>query len=421
MIKKWLIGTEQSIKRNSFIWNAIGAALNAGQSALVLFFVTRVFGLEMAGVVTIAYAIANLFQTMGRYGIRNYQVTDTKERFTFADYFYCRIITVGATFIIAVIYLILCRNFADYSLEKTIIIFEVVVLKLADAFAEVYIGRYQQVGRLDIAAKIHALELMLSTAAMCLMLFLGIDLYWSVLVGIIVTLLVNFVGFHYTLFLVDARIRQVCTKNIRTILRIGISLCIGLTLYMYIGNAPKYLIDLYMDERSQAIFGYVMMPMFVITLLNNFLLQPVLKELGDVWGKSDLPKFKKMVLRQYLVIWCMALVVLLAGLWLGLPLLSVFYGVELTGYGREFSFLMIGAAFYTVAYYMSVVLTTIRRQNLIVVGYVAAVGVYLFLGGTFIHTWGMLGAAYLYLIANALTAIMFTLFVIQGIRRYQNT
>ena len=39
----------------NYIWNAIGGMLNAGQSVLVLIIVTRVCGLEAAGLYSIAF------------------------------------------------------------------------------------------------------------------------------------------------------------------------------------------------------------------------------------------------------------------------------------------------------------------------------------------------------------------------------
>ncbi len=417
MIKKWLIGQEQSARRSSFIWNAIAAGFNACQSAIVLIFVTRRLGLEMAGIVTIGYALANLFQTIGRYGLRNYQVTDINERFGFSDYFYTRIITSSVTLLAAIVYLCFCRFFGGYSTGKALIILEIVLLRMVDSFAEIYISRYQQKGRLDIGSKIHATELATSTVLICLAVLLGANLYIAFLIGILVAAGLNFILIHMSIYVVDGSIGKFQSSQVKDLLKTGLSLCIGLTLYMYIGNAPKYLLDFYMDEASQAIFGYVMMPMFVITLLNNFILQPIVKDLGDVWGEKDYPKFGRMILRHLLIIFGLCILVLIAGILIGLPLLSLFYGVSLTGYQMEFSILMFGGAFYTIAYYLTVILTTIRKQNMIIVGYVAAVIVYLALGKTMIQSLGMLGASWLYLIANAVTGVLFIIFSVYGIRK----
>lgn len=84
---KWLVSKETRIKRDSFIWNTIGAGFSACQSAVVLFFLSRIAGIEIVGIVTIGFALANLFMTIGQYGVTTYMVTDVKEKYRFADYF----------------------------------------------------------------------------------------------------------------------------------------------------------------------------------------------------------------------------------------------------------------------------------------------------------------------------------------------
>ena len=70
----------KDIKKDSFIWNMIGSMLTAFQSVIMLAILTRVLSLYDAGVFTIAYASANLFLNIGKYGMRNYQVSDVKKQ-----------------------------------------------------------------------------------------------------------------------------------------------------------------------------------------------------------------------------------------------------------------------------------------------------------------------------------------------------
>lgn len=417
MISKWICGTGNDIKKSGFIWNSIGGIINAGQSAFLLFFVSRKLGLTAAGIVTIGYAIANLIQTIGRYGIRNYQVTDVKENFCFSDYYYCRVITVIVTSAAAVIYLVYCLRFGEYSVGKTIIIAEIIALKMIEAFEGVYIGRYQQKGRLDIGAKIYTLHMIISTALICIMLQMNCSLYVSLMAGIFSSIIIDYYFIRKTVSIVDGEIDKFNKTKVLKLLKIGIPLCTGLTLYMYVGNAPKYLIDVYMSEESQAIFGYVMMPMFVITLLNNFILQPIIKELGEIWNNRDLLKFRQKIIMQYVTIFILAIIVLALGILVGLPLLSILYAVDLTNFKMEFSVLMLGAAFYTLSYYLTVILTTIRKQNMIVFGYLSAVIIYILVGHYLIIKYEMLGAALLYLETNIIISIIFTILVIIGIRK----
>ena len=70
-MQQFILGDKNSIKRNSYIWNIIGGLINAFQSVIILIVLTRVLDIEMAGIFTIAWAIANLAITIGKYGVRN--------------------------------------------------------------------------------------------------------------------------------------------------------------------------------------------------------------------------------------------------------------------------------------------------------------------------------------------------------------
>ena len=176
------------------------------------------------------------------------------------------------------------------------------------------------------------------------------------------------------------------------------------------------MIDSYMDEEVQAIFGYIMMPVFVIMLLNNFIYQPMVKELGDLWEAKDYRTFKKKNIRQCGIVAALMLFILTAGLIAGLPILSLMYNVDLTSYRLEFAILLFGGGFYALAFYLNVPITTIRRHNYIALGYAMAAILAVVLGKVFVTTWGMLGAAYLYLAINMLLSIIYTAVLIMGIK-----
>ena len=91
-----------------FIWNSIAGIINAAEAVIILMVVTRINGIEMAGIVTIAFSVGNLAMTVGKYGVRNFQVTDINHTFSFNDYFSSRIITVFIMFAFTIMYA-LCR------------------------------------------------------------------------------------------------------------------------------------------------------------------------------------------------------------------------------------------------------------------------------------------------------------------------
>lgn len=414
---EWFTDIPKNKNRSSIIWNSASGMFNAGQAAILLVFISHKMDLVTAGIVTIAYAVANLFLSICKYGVRNYQVTDVKETFSFHDYLHSRYITLTGTCILLAFYLVYEYLFGGYSLGKTTIFFEVTVLKLIDAFEDVYIGRYQQAGRLDAGAKIMALRLMASTALMCLLISTGAGIYLSLLAGIVFSILFDIYVIKDTFFITQTTPAKRQAGKTPDLLKRCLPLCIGMTLSIYIGNVPKYMIDSYMNEEVQAVFGYIMMPVFVITLLNQFIYQPMIKGLGELWEAGNIKNFKKSVLRQCLIVCGMTAVVIAGGMIVGLPILSVLYHVDLSGYRTEFAILLLGGGLYALAYYLNVPITTIRRQDYIAYGYAFVSILALFSGRYFVTSWGMLGAAILYLGVNILLVILYSAVLAAGIKR----
>lgn len=417
MLSKLLLGNEKNIKRSSVIWNSIGGALNAGQVAIMLIFISYKLGHTIAGMVTIAYAIANLCLAAGKYGIRTFQVTDVEDHYSFGDYFRCRIITVFSVMAIAALYLVFCRYYQSYSIEKVFIVCEVIVLKLIDAFEDVFLGRFQQKGRLDIGAKILAFQCFLYTSCICILVLLGFNIHICLMGGIGTSVVFGLILIYKTYTYLKIEDFKSERSHIFSMLKECISLCVGITLSIYVGNIPKYLIDAYMDEHTQAIFGYIMMPVFVVTLLNQFIYQPTIKDLGDLWNKGRIKDFKKKVLRQCLIVLVLMIIITVGGLIVGLPILSIMYHTNLSKYRMEFALLLIGGSLYALAFYLNVPITTIRKQKYIAVGYILASILSLVFGKWFVNGKGILGASLLYLFINMILVVLYVFCVLLEINR----
>lgn len=420
-ITKIVIGKEKNAKRASFFWNAAYSGLNACQSAIILLFVSRTMSLVDAGIISIGFALANLAAIIGRYGIRNYQVTDTGETYSFGDYYYCRVLTVAATAAGFLGYLVITVICGSYSSQKALIIFLIILLKLIDAFEGVYVGRLQQRGRLDIGTKIASFRLGVSTLVICVCFLCRTGTVAAFAAGILSALCVDFLLIpltsgqgNYVLSVFDSQKLFLLVKTV-------FPLCVGTALHNYIGNAPKYLVDYYMNDEMQAIVGYVMMPMFVITLLNSFIMHPVVKDLGDAWNSGDFSRFQKMCWRHIGIIFGFTVLVVIAGEIAGIPLLSLMYNVDLSMFKKEFGVLMIGGMLYTITNYLIVLLTTMRKLGAIVAGCVASLAVYGLAGGALLRSYGIMGSAILYVIVNAIMVFVFTICIVRGIKKHRNT
>ena len=406
------ISSGGKIRRAGFFWNAVYAGLNAVQPVILLFAVSRTHDLPTAGIFTIALAVGNLAAVISRYGLQNYQVTDVREQFAFRDYFLSRIISAAGTALLLLGYLALMLFTGKYGTEKTLVVLEVILLRIAGSVEEVYASRLQQKGRLDAGARIASVRLGGSTLVIFAALWVIPSVPLCLLLGLAAAVLADIALIPQARKYADFSLSGMNPEAAKRLLKTGLPLCAGLALHNYAGNAPKYLVDLYLSDELQAVCGYIMMPVSALILLNFLIMQPAVRGLGDAWN-TDRPAFRQKVVRHMLFIAALTAVMIVAGCRIGLPVLSGLYGVDLRPYQKEFMILVAGGSLFTVSSYQIVLLTTMRRQRGVLWGCGAAVLVYLALGGTVSRQAGFTGACVLYVAANLLMAAVFLLFLLR--------
>lgn len=316
-------------------WNVLGGGLVAMQSSILLIFVARFYNQEMSGMVSIAYAFAVLAFTIARYGIRNYQVTDQKNEYSFREYLIGRYFSVIVTIMLMIIYLGIQFGSDSYSLEKAIIVLEVVLLRMVNAVEDVYLGRLQQVGKFEIGAKLMALREMLLLIVIVVFMIIRIDLRIVLMIGIIFSALTDVIMIFNKrpdLALSEDIQNRKDRDRIRRLLKENFPLCLGTALAVYASNIPKYTTDWYLNEYSQAVVAYLILPVFTIALFSQFAYTPFVKQLGDAYQNGDITLFCRKIKFQILFTTGLAVVICVLCLWIGLPILSYIYDIDLMKY-----------------------------------------------------------------------------------------
>ena len=70
-----------SIQEN-IIWNTVGSIIYMVTQWLITILVVRIAGVDTAGNLTLAISVNNIFYSIAMFGIRNYQVSDVKEKYS---------------------------------------------------------------------------------------------------------------------------------------------------------------------------------------------------------------------------------------------------------------------------------------------------------------------------------------------------
>lgn len=393
--------------RNGIIWNACSGGLNAIQSVIWLMLITRILGIYEAGIFTIAYAISNLFLMIGKYGIRNFQVSDVKQTYHWKEYYTSRIVTLISMMFAVLIYCSYMYFFQSYTAYKTIVIFLMTLLKAADAWEDIYYGMYQQKGRLDIAGFSMTIRLALQIVFFSICIFFNLNILFSLVLTNIfswINLWILLVKFNR---LFEFRRDKIRIKELKDIFILCTPLFISSFLSYYTSNLPKYAIDRYMGETEQAYYGFISMPVFVVYLFTNFVYQPMLKDISELWVKNKQKKFRKKIYSALFLIGIISIVVLISGWLFGIWGLNLLYSVNLSQYKLEFFILLLGSVLYAFSSFFGVLLTVIRRQNLSLYINILIFIIAYIITFYMVKSNGILGASLSYMITMGMLCIVF--------------
>lgn len=410
---KNIILNSKNREQSVYFWNMCSSMLNAFQTVFILMIISRIDPIVDAGIFTIAFAIGNLMLTIGNYGIRQFQVSDINRKYCFRDYLTTRLVTCTLLAVVSLIYVGYYYSVGLYNEKKSIVILLICAAKMIDALEDVFLGMFQQEERLDISGKILSFRLLsyIGTYILtyCISQNLILASFFSLIVSVVLFFTLNvYVYKKFPEKREDFGLKEKRHKVlVRKLLCECFPLFVSAYLVMYVANAPKYAIDKILSSQEQACFTYIFMPVFVIGLLSQFVYQPIIGKLSLLWYEAQIKEFKKMIRIQLLVILLLALFALGGGALLGIPVLSMIYGVNLSGYRIHLIVLLIGGTFLAYTYFFQMVLTIMRKQKYLVWGYVIAYIVFIFQGGVVVKKYGLLGISVFYMLVMAGIALVF--------------
>lgn len=288
---------KKNFKKN-FIWNILGTGLNAFNSLFYMIVVTRINGLDDAGIFTIAFATACIIYFLGVYAGRIYQVTENDKSINDKEYIANRLITTVLMLIIVIIFVL----FKRYSMIKCTVFILLTLYKALEAFSDVIYGILQKNEKLEIVGKSLFYKSLISIIAFTIIDIITKNMIISIL-GIIITniVLMIFYDFNKGKKYIDES-SKIDRKNILKIFRNGFFTFGIAILGVYVLNAPKYAIDNYLANNYQTIFGIIVMPATVIGLVAQFLIHPYLNQLVKLYENNDYKKFMKLIFKIVLMI-----------------------------------------------------------------------------------------------------------------------
>ena len=390
-----------NFKKNT-IWNMIGTGINAFASLIFMIIVTRINGVYDAGTFTFAFTSATLFNIIGIYAGRIYQVTDTR-KISNKEYIVNRTITCVIMMGMIIVFLAI----KEYEKYKIITILLLGSLKMFEAFCEVIYGFFQ---RAELLYKV------------------GISLTVKNIVGLIAFFIVDFytknmnlaIGcfiliYLLVMFIYDFRESDFKSKvkgktdwgNVIYILKNGFPIFCQSFLNVYLINASKYAIDNIMTDNYQTIFGIIVMPATMMLLITQFMVHPFLNIITNYVKKNDYISLNKLLFKITLIIVAFGIISIILAYFIGIYILELIYGISLIEYNFSLSVILFGAIFSAITSVYLTALIAMRKNIVQMVGYIFVSLFAIFSSNYLVKKFEIMGASVNYAITMLICCLVF--------------
>lgn len=386
----------QTIDKNkfkkNFLWNVIGMTCNCFNSLFFMILITRINSMDDAGIFTLSFSIACLVYYIGTYAGRVYQVTNVNDSITDSDFIIHRAITCVMMVFISLMYCFI----SGYSLYKFTVVILLCIYKSLEAFSDVLYGVVQKNNNL------YQVGISLTIKSIfALILFVVVDIVtrniiysilFAILAWILVIVLYDFKNVNYvSKFKLHFNI-----SSLRDIFKNGFFVFIINFLSSYIVNAPKYALDGRASNELQAIFGIILMPATLISLGVQYFIQPFLEQLTSSFKNNDKKAFNKVVIKLLFITSGLGVICLIGAYILGIPVLSLVYGLELSAYLFELEIIIFGSILFALSLILSSALITVRYNFIQFIVFVITSVFGFFISIILITRFSIDGAAYAY-------------------------
>lgn len=389
--------------RRNFIWNIVGSTAATFTSLFYMMTVTRLNGIDDAGIFSFAFSTAIVFLTIGNYSGRTFQVTDKNKKTTDSDYFYLKFVTCFAMLVVGIVFCLI----RGYSGDKFLIIILLTVFRILEALSECIYAVIQKINRLYQVGQSMLIKALLSLAG-----FIIID-FWFHSVALACLFIV--IAHCLTIFFFDLPrltktgfiLEKFRSQKVLYLLKIGFFTFGFSLLNIYVINAARYAIDSSASDSAQTIYGIIAMPATMLLLVGQYLIQPFLTNLKKFFA-TDVSRFRDLVIKLCLAVLGIGVICILAAWLLGIPVLELLYAIELDGNLVSLLLIIIGGIFSALILVISTALVTMRHTGAQFWIYCIASLFALVISHFLVASNGVFGACLSYMLSMILLFVMYT-------------
>lgn len=385
----------------NFIWNSVGNTAYNGLQWLITVMTARKAGLDTAGVLAYAMTVSLAFRTIATYGIRDFQASDHKNKYSSADYMGFRIITCFAALALCVLFLML-NGISGAQAEA---VFLYMLFRVSEGFSDLFQGIMQKNDRLDRAGISLTVKAVITTAAFAAGFF-SAGLITGLRLMSLSALAVTFLFELPYAGRISGEGIGVSMKRCRSLAGEAAALLIYLAEASVMFNAPQYILSVFYDKQSLGAYSAVFSLALIIRAAFQYMYTPFITELSKLNASDDPDGFRRIAVKLVSGFAVLSAAFSVIAAFLGVPVLRVVYGEEIL----QFKQLIIPAVAAVCVYSLTTFACTVeiikRHLKILIISHTAGALVCISAVCLFIRLFGMNGASYGFMLASAVALSM---------------
>jgi len=398
----------------NFSWTFVGSLIFAFSQWIILIVLAKFGNPEVVGQFSLGLAITAPFVLFANMQLRNIVATDSVEKYSFSQYFGTRLSIMFITLFILLVFLL----FTNYSIYLSVIILLVGLSKVIESLSELTHGYFQQKERMDYAGKSLILKSISSIIAFSVVFIITRNLLFSLIA-------LNVVWF-FRLLLFDLKIVSKYTEvkpnysNIKSILLLGLPLGFVSIINSLNTNIPRYFLENYYNIEQLGYFSAIA----YILVVGNLFIRPVslvtAPRIAQSFQVGNIKKYIRYTLLSLIIALILGVFIFIIIFIKGEFLLTIIYDNRYAKYSKIFNIMAIGSIIGFFTTFLNTSIVAAREFKIQPVINLITLSVTSLVSIMFIPTMGILGAAYVTLIAfitQFLLSLMLFLYILKKVKK----
>lgn len=324
----------------NFLWNTIGNILYLFSLWLITIIITIVVGYEENGVFTIAMSLANVFYVFSSYGLRGFQVSDIKKKYSDDIYVSNRFMTTIASLIVIFISALIMR----YNWYTILIIMLFMVFKSFESVSDVFHGILQNDNKLNIAGISLSVKGISSAIGFTLILFLTKQMWIGLLFLVLIAFLI-FVFFDLKMSGYKINLKVLLNKEILKgsfkLMKEALPMMLFMMTTPLLASIPKVILEKFYDATILGIYSSISTPSVIVSTLTTCVMTPLLPIWTKLFNNKDSKTLGKSFLFSCIITALIGVFGMIFSYFFGDFFLTLVFGESISPYSFYLTYVML--------------------------------------------------------------------------------